>query len=96
LIPEESAKKKAAEELKEMLAQFITTPNFEIKPTCYKCGAVACFAVLRKDGGIIQAMCSNDVNMSRHEIRYCEALDTYHKRLKSGYFKGWRVANAKN
>lgn len=96
MLPNSIQKKHIAEEVMELISTKIHAPKFEDNPICHICKKKAEFAVLRKDDRRILPMCSNDVNVNRQNVRYCENISTYEKRLKVGYFKDWKVVDAKD
>ena len=79
----------------------IIAPDFSNKISCCNCKSkelAGMHAVLFKGSNIMQTMCGYCANnpMMTQQVIYREDLETYHKRRKVGYFKDWKVNDAKN
>lgn len=97
MLPDQLKKKqnkKIAEAITEMIPKKIVANPIEEGSKCKVCGRPAFYAVLFKDGREIVPICDDDVNVSRHKIRYSENIATYNKRAKKNYFKTWRTLDA--
>lgn len=94
MLPEKMAKKSKKDD--EAVANRILTPKFENKLVCCSCKTkepAGMLAVLFKDSNTMQTMCSGCASntMISKDVTYQEDLETYHRRLKVGYFKDWRL-----
>ena len=78
----------------EMDKKIIKFPIFDENVKCCKCDKKAEFSVLENSSNIFKPMCSTDAN-AYETVRYCETIETYHKRAEHNFFKGWRLISAK-
>jgi hypothetical protein len=81
----------------KILAPIFNSAN---KKRCCKCptkGNAVTYVVLFKDDNEFKPMCSKCLNepLLSHDIIHTEHMATYHKRLKTGFYRNWRI-NAEN
>ena len=94
MLPENMKSKKSVEDVKAEIEQskIISAPKFLNNPSCSECSSKSnLFVCLFKGKNIFQPICQNCLNMNRQNIVYFEDTETYHKRLKINYFKGWKL-----
>ena len=87
--------------LKPNKPETITIPKSSGKVICENCGdkypIESGYIILRPDGNQFKPLCLKCTQIRMFgKIAYLEDYPTFFKRLKSGYFKDWKVSYEEN